>query len=68
MANSPYYIHRSSADDRWYIISDAIRDDCPIIDDFASEAAARKALAEIERERDELLGPNVPLPERGFGV
>jgi len=68
MADSPYYIHESSADGRWYIISDAIRDDCPIIDDFATEDEARGALDEIERERARYLGRDVPLTKRGFGI
>lgn len=63
---SPYRIQQY--DGRWMIISEAIKDDCPIVDDFATYEEAVKALAGIERERRYYMAPEIPLEQRGFGV
>jgi len=64
---SPYYIQKDPTVNRWLIISRDIRDDCPIVEDFATEAEAQIELTKIERERG-ALGIEVPLASRGFGV
>jgi hypothetical protein len=65
-ADSPYYVVEQSG--RWYIVSEAVKDDCPIVDDFATAKEAFDALRDIEQEREEFSGIEVPLSERGFGI
>jgi len=62
---SPYVIQQEYTTGRWLIISRDIKDDCPIIDDFATEDEAQADLARIERERGAM---EVPLSRRGFGT
>ena len=70
-AKSPYYVQRDG--DRWLVISRAVKDDCPIMADFATAAEAYDYIAQIYREVRENHGidwgvPDVPLDQRGFGV
>jgi len=66
---SPYYIQKDTPSNRWLIISRAIRDDCPIVADFATEAEAQAELGKIEWEHVVAHhGSEVPFSQRGFGI
>lgn len=76
MSDKPrFYVQRD--EDHWLVIDRNIRDDCPILSDWGTQAEAEAEIQRIQKEYEDLwhnlkwaldLLPNVPMDQRGFGV